>query len=135
MRAAEEIINASLEIPFALAFSKISSGLSFVINRNLASGIFFITNDNPNNILQKASAKGISKEACIISSSPRKKVPTYLALSDWAIFFIQPLFSKAGSSPTKQGEIMGMEIPLICNSGVGDEIINASFAIPFAIAF
>jgi glycosyltransferase involved in cell wall biosynthesis len=30
------------------------------------------------------------------------------------------VFSKRASSPTKQGEIMSMEIPIICNSQIGD---------------
>lgn len=80
----------------------------------------FITNDAAADILKKSEAKGISKDAFIISPAARKSVPTYLALSDWSIFFIQPYFSKAGSSPTKQGEIMGMGIPIVCNAGVGD---------------
>lgn len=80
----------------------------------------FITNDPPLSIAKTAAAKEISLQSLIISPATRVQVPTYLALSDWAIFFIQPVFSKSGSSPTKQGEIMGMEIPLICNSGVGD---------------
>jgi glycosyltransferase involved in cell wall biosynthesis len=43
-----------------------------------------------------------------------------------SIFFIRPTYSKKGSSPTKQGEIMSMGIPVICNSGIGDtdEIIR-----------
>ncbi|MES2620000.1 MAG: glycosyltransferase [Bacteroidota bacterium] len=80
----------------------------------------FITNDLPADILKKAEAMGISKDAFIISPAERKNVPTYLALSRWSIFFIQPYFSKTGSSPTKQGEIMGMGIPIVCNAGVGD---------------
>jgi glycosyltransferase involved in cell wall biosynthesis len=41
-------------------------------------------------------------------------------LFDFSIFFIRPTYSKKASSPTKQGELMAMGIPLICNSGVGD---------------
>ena len=36
------------------------------------------------------------------------------------IFFIRPTFSKTASSPTKQGEMMALGMPLICNTGVGD---------------
>ena len=35
-------------------------------------------------------------------------------------FFIKPFFSKKASSPTKQAELLGMGIPFICNSNVGD---------------
>jgi hypothetical protein len=43
-----------------------------------------------------------------------------ISLFDTSIFFIRPTYSKKASSPTKQGEIMAMGIPLICNYGVGD---------------
>ena len=39
---------------------------------------------------------------------------------DASIFFIKPSYSKKASSPTKQGEIMAMGVPLICNANVGD---------------
>jgi glycosyltransferase involved in cell wall biosynthesis len=49
-----------------------------------------------------------------------------IAASDFSIFFIKPVFSKKASSPTKQGEVMAIGKPVICNSGVGDTdlIIN-----------
>lgn len=80
----------------------------------------FITTDPPEIILAEAAKKNIPETAFIITPSERKELPTLLSLSDWSIFFIKPVFSKSASSPTKQGEIMGMGIPLICNSGVGD---------------
>ncbi|MBS1613497.1 MAG: glycosyltransferase [Bacteroidetes bacterium] len=80
----------------------------------------FITNDEPSAIIGMAKQKGIAADKLIFRPSPRLEVPTYLALSNWSIFFIKPVFSKKASSPTKQGEIMGMGIPHICNIGVGD---------------
>jgi glycosyltransferase involved in cell wall biosynthesis len=80
----------------------------------------FITGDNPADLQEKAGAKGIPADALIISPAPHLQVPTYLALSNWSLFFIKPVFSKSASSPTKQGEIMGMGMPHICNAGVGD---------------
>jgi len=47
-------------------------------------------------------------------------MPRYLGCADLGVFFIVPTFSKQASSPTKMGELMGMGIPLVCNSGVGD---------------
>lgn len=80
----------------------------------------FITNDEPTAIFEMARQKDIPADRLIFRPSPRHQVPTYLALSHWSIFFIKPVFSKKASSPTKQGEIMGMGIPHICNVGVGD---------------
>ncbi len=90
----------------------------------------FVSGDDANKIFIEASNKGISENDIIVKSSLHKDVPTYLSLFDTSIFFIRPTFSKKASSPTKQGEIMAMGIPLICNAGVGDtdEIVLDSFA-------
>jgi len=80
----------------------------------------FVTNESPDFILQKADEKNIARASIRIVSSPHNLVPVYLSLSDASIFFIQPVFSKQASSPTKQGELMGMGILHICNKGVGD---------------
>jgi len=80
----------------------------------------FITGEPASDILEKAKARGIPESSFIITPAPHKEVPTYLALSKCSIFFIKPVFSKSASSPTKQGEIMGMGIPHVCNAGVGD---------------
>lgn len=79
-----------------------------------------ITPDEPSTIETVAAAKNISKDKLVIRPASRAEVPLFLSLSDLALFFIRPTFSKTASSPTKQGEIMGLGIPLICNSDVGD---------------
>ncbi|MBL4585548.1 MAG: glycosyltransferase [Flavobacteriales bacterium] len=88
----------------------------------------FITTDDPKQIKNKANKKGIDPKKLIIHPAKREEVPTYLSLADVAIFFIQPVFSKSGSSPTKHGEMLGMGLPVIANSGVGDvdRIIEAT---------
>ena len=80
----------------------------------------FITGEPAIDILTKAKSRNIPENCFIITPAPHKQVPTYLALSNCSIFFIKPVFSKSASSPTKQGEIMGMGMPHICNAGVGD---------------
>lgn len=84
------------------------------------SKFLFITTDKPETILNPTKEKGISAQRVIISSAKREEVPTFLSLANAAIFFIQPVFSKSGSSPTKHGEMLGMGLPVIANSGVGD---------------
>lgn len=88
----------------------------------------FITNESVENILGKAMQKNVPANAFLISPAKHKEVPTFLSLSNWNLFFILPVFSKQASSPTKQGEIMGMGIPYVCNTGVGDvdEIVAAT---------
>jgi len=84
------------------------------------SKFLFITTDKPETILPKVEKRGIPLETIIISPAKREEVPTFLSLANAAIFFIQPVFSKSGSSPTKHGEMLGMGLPVIANSGVGD---------------
>ena len=71
-------------------------------------------------IEKKANEKGISKDSIIIESAEREEIKYKTAKWNYSIFFIVPKFSKKSSSPTKQGELMAMGIPAICNAGVGD---------------
>lgn len=80
----------------------------------------FVTGEKPETIVTLAREKGISTESIIITSCLHKEVPLYVSLFTLSIFFIRPTYSKKASSPTKQGEIMAMGIPLVCNAGVGD---------------
>ena len=79
-----------------------------------------ITAEEKKHIHDRAGALGVDANDLIIRYADRELVPLHLSLSSLSIFFIKPLFSKKASSPTKQGELMGMGIPIICNSGVGD---------------
>jgi glycosyltransferase involved in cell wall biosynthesis len=91
-----------------------------VIKTKIPQTIFlFITHDNKETILKKAAEKGIAAEDIRIQPATRNEVPLYLSVSNWSIFFIKDVYSKKASSPTKQGEIMGMGIPVICND-IGD---------------
>lgn len=86
----------------------------------------FVTKEAPSSILTEAKKLEIDPEAIRVVPVPHHHVPLFISLFDCSIFFIRPTFSKKASSPTKQGEIMAMGIPLICNAGVGDtdEIVN-----------
>lgn len=80
----------------------------------------FVTGEEPDRIKSVAKEKGINPDAIAVVSVLHHEVPHYISLMDASIFFIKPSYSKKASSPTKQGEIMAMGIPLICNSLVGD---------------
>jgi glycosyltransferase involved in cell wall biosynthesis len=60
------------------------------------------------------------RDDVIIRPATRQEVPLYICLSDAAVFFILPSFSKKASSATKMGEIMAMNVPVITNRGWGD---------------
>jgi len=80
----------------------------------------FITSEDPDYIYTEAKKRNIDQKYFVIQRADYTEVPLYLSLSNFSLFFILPVFSKSASSPIKQGEIMSMGIPIICNSGVGD---------------
>jgi hypothetical protein len=80
----------------------------------------FVTGEKPEFIKEEAIKKDLNPEDFIVTSVLHDQVPIHISLFDQSVFFIRPSYSKKASSPTKQGEIMAMGIPLICNSGVGD---------------
>lgn len=82
--------------------------------------LLFVTNDSPDHILSAAGKAGIAAASIRIKPATRTEVPLFIAACDYSLFFIKPVFSKKASSPTKQGEIMAMGKPVICNSNVGD---------------
>ncbi len=88
--------------------------------KNSKAKFLFVTGEKEETIYTSVLEKGIKKEDIIVTSCLHKDVPLNISLFDKSIFFIRPTFSKKASSPTKQGEIMAMGIPLVCNSGVGD---------------
>jgi glycosyltransferase involved in cell wall biosynthesis len=56
----------------------------------------------------------------IARAVPRNEVPLYTSISNAAIFFIKPSFSKKASSATKMGEVMALGLPIVTNEGWGD---------------
>lgn len=92
---------------------------------------FLVLTGEPEQIILDAAAKaGFNKDFLRIKKVSRAEVPAYLSISNFSIFFIKPAFSKKASSPVKQGELMAMGIPIICNDKVGDtaEIIRETKA-------
>ncbi|MBS1595905.1 MAG: glycosyltransferase [Bacteroidetes bacterium] len=85
-----------------------------------AAKLLFVTNDAQDHIFSEAAARGIDRSLLRVVNSPFDQVPTHIALADASIFFITPAYSKKASSPVKQGELMSMGVPVVCNAGVGD---------------
>lgn len=91
-----------------------------VLNNAPSAVFLFLTHDRPSEILAAAERCGVPAGSLRIKAVDRPQMPAHMALFDWSVFFIKPVFSKAASSPTKQGELMSMGIPVVCNAGVGD---------------
>lgn len=98
------------------------------LKRSLPNAKFlFITSENAEKIHESAEEIGLNKSDILVTSVLHYQVPACISIFDKSIFFIRPTYSKKASSPTKQGEIMAMGIPLICNAGIGDtsEIVTS----------
>lgn len=97
-----------------------------LVEQNSQTVFLFVTKEPKKTIEEEFNRRGISTDRFRIISASRQEVPSYISIMNWSIFFIKPVFSKQASSPTKQGEIMSMGIPIICNNGIGDtnEIIE-----------
>lgn len=87
--------------------------------KNNKSKFLFVTKDEHERILKTAEKYGV-RDQIIIRAGNRDEIPYLITLSHYSLFFILPSYSKKASSPTKQGEIMAMGIPIICNTNVGD---------------
>ena len=111
-------------LPEMLDFFKI------LLEKKPNSIFLILSRDHPQEIMNVANAKGISPDKIKIMPVSRAEMPVWLSVFDYSIFFILPTFSKQASSPTKQGELMGLGIPVICNANVGDteEIVEKSSA-------
>jgi glycosyltransferase involved in cell wall biosynthesis len=71
-------------------------------------------------IFDSADKIGVAKENIRLKFLDRSVMPKYISIFDWSIFFIKPGIGKAASCPVKHGELMGMGVPVIANSKVGD---------------
>jgi glycosyltransferase involved in cell wall biosynthesis len=87
----------------------------------------FLTKDDKEKVKQEAVAAGLDISKLRVLYVARPDMPAHIALSDCSLFFIRNTFSKTASSPTKHAELMGMGIPVICNT-IGDtgNIITAT---------
>jgi len=89
-------------------------------SRHPDARFLFVTPDSPDSIRAAAAARGIDRDRLIIRAASREEVPQYMSAADLGIFFIEPVFSKTASSPTKMGEMLALGLPLVTNAGVGD---------------
>ena len=82
--------------------------------------LFFLSKLSPGILQPKLIARGIPVDSVRVQSTSYDHVPKHIAMFDVGLFFILPVFSKSASSPVKQGEMLAMGLPVLCNSGVGD---------------
>lgn len=83
--------------------------------------LFLVLNEHAHDYIKhKMKNHGIAKTDYKIMSIPFKNMNLYLNISDLAIFFIKPTYSKIASAPTKFAEYVAAQLPSIANLGIGD---------------
>ncbi len=94
----------------------------------------FISRHDPDYILQHAQIASIPKDRLVIQASSYQEIPQYIGLSHASIFFIVTSFSGKAVSPTKQAEVMGMGLPIVANTALGDtDLILADSAVGIVV--
>jgi glycosyltransferase involved in cell wall biosynthesis len=92
-----------------------------VFQQEHSDSIFMVLTGEPGQLVLDAAVKaGLQTSRLRIRKVQRDQMPLHISLSSCSLFFIKPAFSKKASSPVKQGELMAMGIPVICNNAVGD---------------
>ncbi len=96
--------------------------LTFKVLREMLPGArFLVVNRGEHEQIREAiSRAGIPGEAVEIIAVDHAGMPDLMRRMDASAFFIKPVFSKTGSAPTKLAELLGMGIPILVNSRVGD---------------
>jgi glycosyltransferase involved in cell wall biosynthesis len=97
-----------------------------LLQHNPTLRFLILSHDDLEPLRKRASTLGIPQSYLVHVVAERKDVPSLMSLMVASVFFILPAYSKKASSPTKQGELMAMGVPVICNDGVGDSasIVN-----------
>ena len=90
------------------------------LERDPGATFLVISREPTDEILAVATANGVPKNRLVVRSASRAEVPRLAAAADYGLFFIQPVFSKKASSPTKMGEFLALELPMVTNGDVGD---------------
>lgn len=92
-----------------------------VYQQERPNAIFLLVTAEPESyISREAEAVGLLPDQLRICKASRKDMPVHISCMNLGLFFIKPAYSKMASSPVKQGEMMSLGLPIICNVGVGD---------------
>jgi glycosyltransferase involved in cell wall biosynthesis len=95
----------------------------FAVYRERHAGdarFLMLTPEDPEDVLRTAVLRGIPRESLLVRSVAFSEVPGYLSAADCGVSLIRRSFSKISSSPTKIGEYLAADLPVVTNRGIGD---------------
>ena len=90
------------------------------LERDQNARFLIVSREPRDQIIAEAACHAIPAKHIIVRPASRSEVPELVAAADYGLFFILPVFSKKASSPTKMGEFLALELPVIANGEVGD---------------
>ena len=91
-----------------------------LLEQKTSAKFVFLSPVEPIVVYESALKIGVKRENIRVVFIDRLRMPQYISIFNWSIFFIKPGIGKAASCPVKHGELMGMGIPVIANTKVGD---------------
>jgi len=91
-----------------------------LLQRKPTAKFVFLSPVDPKGVFDLATSLGVDSNSIRAQFIDRKLMPSYISVFDWSIFFIKPGIGKAASCPVKHGELMGMGVPVVANTKVGD---------------
>ena len=80
----------------------------------------FVTHVPETTVRSAAAERHVPDSAIIVRRATRAEVPLLMAAADAGIAFKQPTYSAKACCPTKLGEMLALQLPIVTNSGVGD---------------
>lgn len=96
-------------------------GLFRVYRQRYGSAKFlFVTQVRERTIRDVVNERGLDQGDIVVRPAHRDEVAGLVAAADLGIAFKQPSFSAKACSPTKLGEMLALELPVVVNDGVGD---------------
>jgi glycosyltransferase involved in cell wall biosynthesis len=104
----------------------------FRVYREMRPGArFLFVSGHPRKEIERlATEEGVEPAELVVISAKRDEVPALIGAADIGVSFILATYSAKASCPTKFGEMLAMDVPVIANAGVGDiaEIIRETGA-------
>ena len=85
------------------------------------AALLVLTHHDSRELVLAARGEGLGDGDVVVRRVAPADMPSALSAGDLGLSFIQPCFSKLGSSPTKVAEYLAAGLPVVVNDGVGDQ--------------
>jgi len=101
-------------------FDAVISTFLLLLEERPDSRLLIVNRGEHDYIRERLGSARVPEASVELRSANHDDVPFLMNQMDAGVFFIQPVFSKKASAPTKLGEFLGCGIPCLANTKVGD---------------